>query len=325
VKITAIVITSGVLQLKTDEGLTGIASIRPEAQLQAQALASEVLFGEDPRGAVGLWQRMVDACSPSGATGLALQTLSALDVAVWDLKSKANQEPLWRTLGGLAPRLNTHFSFQNGPSDLALVRALGFRGGKLTLGEDLSADLRMLTGIREALQANSNQPALMIDANERWSPKEAIRALRQIEEQFDITWVEEPVPRWDFLGLKRIADSIRAAVCSSERLSVINEYLPHLSHGAANIVQINLAYGGITGAMQLADAAFGFELPVVLSAATGNIHAHVGAAIPYCASIEIAEPVLAGDTLTTAVRIEDGWACAGDRHGHGLQLSGPST
>jgi L-alanine-DL-glutamate epimerase-like enolase superfamily enzyme len=187
----------------------------------------------------------------------------------------------------------------------------------------LAADLATLTDLRAALDSNSSEPTLILDANERWSPKEAIRTLRQIEDQFDLTWVEEPARRWDFLGLKRVGDSIRAAVCSSGRLSVIQDYLPHLHHGSANIVQIGLEYGGITGAMQLADAAFGFELPVVLSATAGNIHAHVGAAIPNCMSIEIAVPP-AGEVLAGGVRIDDGWAVAGVAHGHGFTATGSS-
>jgi L-alanine-DL-glutamate epimerase-like enolase superfamily enzyme len=324
VKITALGFGADVLQLTTDQGLRGIACIAAEARPQAEALAKAMLIGQDPRGASGLWQRMVDACCVDGACGLALRALSALDIAVWDLKSKAKDEPLWRTLGGSASPLNSHFRFAPASPNLEHASAAGFRSGKLVLGDNLADDLATLGHIRETLRANTDAPSLMLDANERWSPKEAIRAMREIEESFDITWIEEPAKRWDFLGLKRVADSIRAAVCSSERLSVVQDYLPHFHHGSANIVQIDLNYGGITGAMQLADAAFGFELPVVLSAISGNIHAHVAAAIPYCMSVEIAQDGLS-DEVGSSVRVEDGWVHVGEAVGHGLRASGASA
>jgi L-alanine-DL-glutamate epimerase-like enolase superfamily enzyme len=290
-----------------------------DARQLAEKMAGELLVGRDPRGASGLWQRMVNGCLPSGATGSALHALSALDIAIWDLKAKANNEPLWRTLGGSRPRINCHFSCADVASDANTLRTAGFRAAKYTVGNDPSAASEALAGIRDALQSNTREPSLVLDAKERWTPKEAVRAVRAIEEQFDIAWVEEPVQRWDFLGMKRVSDSIRAAVCSSGRLSAVSEYLPHLHYRSADVVQIHLQYGGITGALQLADAAFGFEIPVMLSAARGNIQTHVAAALPYCMSIEIKEAAPAG-----GVRIEGGWAVADDRPGHGLEVSGKS-
>ena len=324
VKITGLATNSGVLELKTDENISGIALLGHGVQSLAENLTRDLLIGEDPRGASGLWQRMIEACSESGATGLALHTLSALDVAIWDLKSKINDEPLWKTLGGLNPRLNAHLNVVS-RRDFELAAALGFRAGKIKVGKDPAADQRALTDLCAAMRGNATEPALVIDADERWTPKEAIRALREIEGQFNIAWVEEPVRRWDYLGLKRVSSSIRSAVCSSERLGVVSEYLPQLHHHAVNIVQISLAYGGITGAMQMADAAFGFELPVVVSAAPGNIHAHVGAAIPYCMSVEVSNPESTMAELTSGIRIEHGWVLAADRPGHGLQREGASA
>ena len=74
-------------------------------------------------------------------------------------------------------------------------------------------------------------------------------------------------------------------------LASLAEFLPHFQHRSADVVQIDIGAIGITAALQLADAAFGYELPVTLSAVPGNIHAHLAGAMPYFMSLEVVDPV----------------------------------
>jgi L-alanine-DL-glutamate epimerase-like enolase superfamily enzyme len=308
------------VELLTDEPLIGVAIVRSDARAEVAKVARECLVGEDPRAASGLWQRMVDAHAPVAA-------LSALDAAVWDLKAKANDEPMWKTVGGSRPRIPVHASSVHAPAnDDALVKwcetmagIFGCRAGKLQAGDTLAEDLRRLGLMQQAFGKHCTEPALSIDAGESWSPKEAIRRVREMEKHFDLRWVEAPTRRWDFLGLKRIADAIRAAVCVRD-LSMAGEVLPHLHHHSLNILAVSAEHGGITGALQKADAAFGFELPVVLQESPGNLNAHLAGALPNCMSLEVVDPASANGIVTTDVRIEEGWACAGDAPGNGLQL-----
>jgi L-alanine-DL-glutamate epimerase-like enolase superfamily enzyme len=174
--------------------------------------------------------------------------------------------------------------------------------------------------MRQALAIHGSEPALAIDAGEGWSAKEAIQRIRAIELEFDLTWVEAPTRRWDFLGLKRIADAIRAPVCIGRNSSAVGELLPHFNHRSVNILQISAEDGGITSALQKADAAFGFELPVILGAMPGNLNAHLAGALPHVMSLGVVEPIPADGVTGTDVRIEAGWASVGDRAGNGLQL-----
>jgi len=259
--------------------------------------------------------------------GLLSHGAAILDVALWDLKAKANDEPLWKTLGASRPRVNVHLascSPTSNDADLSewyatMSREFGFRAAKLRVGADQPADMQRLGLMRQALLQHASAPALMIDADESWSPKQAIRNVRAMEEEFDLTWVESPTLRGDFLGLKRVSDGIRAAVCAGGNLEFAQGYLPHLHHRALDVVQIDTASCGITGALQLADAAFGFELPVALADSPGNTHAHLAGALPYCMSMEVSCPA-SNDVFTTGVRIEKGWAIAGDRPGSGLEV-----
>lgn len=317
-----------VIEVMTDENLAGIAIGGEDVRVLVREITDTVLLGEDPRATTGLWQRMIDARRKSDHGGLLNAAVSLLDVALWDLKAKANAEPLWKTLGGSRPRVNAHLSgVDPAASDDALfnwfrshARRFGFRSGKLKVGFDQEADLRRVGLMQQALAESTPDAGLMIDADELWSPKEAIRKVRELEERFDLTSVEEPARRWDFRGLKRVSNAIRSAVCAGGSLDTLGDFLPHFHHRSLDIVQVGTRHGGITGALQLADAAFGFELPVMLCASPGNMHAHLGAAMPYCMSLEVAEPAPAGGVFTSDVRIEDGWAVAGDRPGNGLSV-----
>ena len=85
-----------------------------------------------------------------------------------------------------------------------------------TFGWDITT---VYTLMRNALSINNDDPILYIDSNEYWSPKQAIRFISKLEEKFDITWAEEPARRWDYNGLKKVSDNIKAAVATGENIN----------------------------------------------------------------------------------------------------------
>lgn len=314
------------VEVTTDEGLTGVAIGGTRAASQIHSLIHDLCIGEDPRGVRGLWQRMIDRAFKGGHDGMINDAISVVDIALWDLKAKANGEPLWKTLGGSRPRVSAYASGLEMPlSDDELrdwyseMADLGFTGGKLKVGLDQDADIRRLGIVREALSKNTDRPTLLIDANEYWSPKQAIRHVREMEEEFDITWIEEPARRWDFLGLKRVSRGVKAAVCAGENLDTLGDFLPYFYHGAADVIQVSSGMTGITCALQIADAAYGFELPVTLGGSAGNFHAHLATAMPNHMIMEVGE-VEPDPVYNTDVRLDDGWLIPGNRPGNGIEL-----
>ena len=95
---------SGALWLDTDEGLSGIAMTGAPAGLM-QTMVDRLLVGKDPRGVLGHWNEMVDYVFKGGNRGHATDAISALDIALWDLKARINDEPLWKTLGASSNRV----------------------------------------------------------------------------------------------------------------------------------------------------------------------------------------------------------------------------
>lgn len=310
----------------TDEGIYGEAMGSSGAAGIMHGMARDLLVGEDPRCVRGLWQRMVDLVFKGNNRGTVTDAISALDVALWDLKAKANDEPLWKTLGAAAPRARAYASGIDMPlSDAELAEfytrmaAQGIAGGKLKVGLDMETDLRRLRIMRDALATSGKVPELMVDSNEYWSPKQAIRYLSRMEEEFDLTWAEEPARRWDYRGLRQVSQGIRAAVATGENLDHVSEFVPLIMHEAVDVVEVGWGCSGITGALTVAELAYAFELPVSMMNCPGNFMAHVAAVLPNHIAMEV---VAAGRTKAMSVdnHIEDGWIVLGDKPGHGLSF-----
>ena len=150
---------------------------------------------------------MTDAAFKVGVVGPLAAGISVLDMALWDLKAKANDEPLWKTLGAAEPRVRAYASGLDMPlSDEQLqgyyehMATRGVSAGKLKGGANLEDDLRRLDIMREALATSGKPVMLMLDVNEHLTPKQAIRYVHTIEETFNLTWIEEPARRWDSAG-----------------------------------------------------------------------------------------------------------------------------
>lgn len=315
-------LASTAVYIDTDEGLTGIAMGGPSNIIHS--LVEELLIGRDPRGTRGLWKVLDDHVFKSGNRGALCDAISAIDIALWDLKARINNEPLWKTLGASTRKVRAYAS----GIDLSLtdeeIRTFytrmakqGVCAGKLKCGVDLDMDLRRIGIMKDALATSGKKPELLIDVNEYWSPKQTIRYMHAIESTYEITWIEEPARRWDWQGLKKVSDNIRAQVASGENLDHISDFAPLLTNRAVDVLNLGGGAGGITGALQIADLAFGCEIPISMMNCAANFLAHVGATLPNHYMMEVLD---AGRdaVLTHSHPIEDGWITLNDEPGLGF-------
>jgi L-alanine-DL-glutamate epimerase-like enolase superfamily enzyme len=287
-------------------------------------MVDTLLVGKDPRGVLGHWNEMVDYVFKGGNRGQATDAISALDVALWDLKARINGEPLWKTLGASSNRVRAYASGIDYPLSDDEIKAFyermaakGVCGGKLKIGLDLESDLRRIGIMRDALATSGKTPELMIDVNEYWSHKQAIRYIHEIEQEYDLTWVEEPARRWDVRGLKKVSDNIRAAVATGENLDALNDYVPLLEGGAADILNVGLGASGISGALKVATVAYAYEVPVTMMNCAANYAAHVASVLPNHIMMEVLDN--GRDAVFTHTHeIEDGWIVLNDEPGLGF-------
>ena len=314
-----------VVYLDTDTELTGIGLGTPAARPHIEAL-TQVLVGRDPRGVRGLWKMMTDAAFKVGVVGPLAAGISVLDMALWDLKAKANDEPLWKTLGAAEPRVRAYASGLDMPlSDEQLqgyyehMASQGVSAGKLKGGADPDDDLRRIEIMQRALATSGKPVMLMLDVNEHLTPKQAIRHVHTIEDNFDLTWIEEPARRWDSSGLRQISQAVRASVASGENLQNPGEFCSLLDERSVDVVQVGTGTAGLTGSIIVGDMAYGIERPVSGMNSPGNLFAHVAAAMPNHTMLEV---LAAGHDALFDINITlaDGFLELGDRPGIGIEF-----
>src|SRR2546430_661889 len=161
-----------VLTREPDRGLEGIG---PGAQGDIERVFGAV-EGEAPRAATALYDRMLDRVFKTGHSGATFGAIGAIDMALWDLKAKMADEPLWRTLGAADRFVPGYASgLDIALDDAALVRLYqhfadrGFGAAKLKGGRSLDHDVRRLRALWDVLSRNSAAPALIFDAHESWT------------------------------------------------------------------------------------------------------------------------------------------------------------
>lgn len=279
-----------IVLVDTDAGLTGVG-LGSHERLESVFPA---LVGEDPRAVTALYDRMLAWAFKAGHAGATFGAIGALDMALWDLKAKVADQPLWRMLGARDRVVPGYASSLDGPlADDELIRVQvafaerGFRAVKLKGGLDLDGDLRRLGLLRDVYASTTGTaPRLMLDANESWSRKEAIAYVQRIEQQIDLAWVEEPVRRWDVDGHAMVSRAVRAAVATGENLTGLEQFRPLIQACAVDVLQPGSVWG-ITHFLRVAALAHAFDLPVSPVGYNANPLAHAAASIPNHLGIEV--------------------------------------
>ncbi len=308
--------------LETDEGVTGVAT----GSVHDIERIFPAIEGQDPRAVSTLYDRMLARVFKAGHTGATFAGIGTLDSALWDIKAKLAGEPLWRLLGaadrfiaGYASGLDIALDDENLASFYDAMAARGFSSGKLKGGRDVGDDIRRLGIISDALHVNAEHPALMLDANESWNLKQAVRHVSAVEAVHDLTWIEEPLRRWDAAGHARLTRSVRAAVATGENLSGLEQYLPLFDAGAVDVVQMGSG-AGITNFLRLAYAAHSRDLPVSPVGLTANAAvAHAAAAVPNHLTAEV-QDTGSPFGVTLDVEYTDGGIVLGDAPGAGITV-----
>ena len=270
-----------------------------------------------------LWKRMWWALHYGGRGGAASLAISAVDIALWDLKARRLGAPLWTLLGGYDPRVPCYAGGIDlwFPLDRLLAQtddnlARGFRAIKMKVGRPrLSEDVERVRAMRAHLGEDF---PLMVDANMRWSADEAIRAARALQ-PFAPGWIEEPTIPDDVAGHVRIVREGGLPVATGENLHTLHEFQQMIHAGGVTFPEPDVTNcGGITVFMKVARLAESCNLPVT-SHGAHDITVHLLAACPNRSYLEahgfgldrfIADPLV----------IEDGCAVAPDRPGHGIRF-----
>ena len=282
-----------------------------------------VLIGADADGIEALWQKMWWRLHYGGRGGPASLAISACDIALWDLKARRCNTPLWRLLGGFDPAVPCYA----GGIDLdfpldALLRqtddnlAKGFRAIKMKVGRPrLSEDVERVRAMREHLGADF---PLMVDANMRWTVDEAIRAARALRE-CNLIWLEEPTIPDDVGGHARIVRDGGLPIATGENLHTLHEFKAMIEAGGVTFPEPDVTNcGGITVFMKVAHLAEAYNLPLT-SHGVHDLTVHLLAALPNRSYLEVHGFGL-DRYIAEPLAIRNGNAIAPERPGHGVQF-----
>lgn len=234
---------------------------------------------------------------------------AAVDVALHDLAARRRGVPLAVLLGGSVRDVPTDVTLSVADADAMSAagrerRAQGFSVFKLKVGTDARSDVDRVRAAREALGADA---VIRLDANQGWNPKEAVTAVRAMEDAgLGVELVEQPVAAWDLASMAWVRDRVDTPVLADESIFGVRDLVQVIRHGAADLINVKLAKcGGLLAARTLFEVAHEHGLGVLVGSMM-ETHVGVGAA----ASLVAAHPAAAVNDLDAAW-----WAAESPFHG----------
>jgi len=320
-----------IVRLDTDDGIEGIGVTFYGGAMTASLKRAvddlgALTVGEDPMRIEAIVAKLRAAAGGSGPAGMFTLALSAIDIALWDIRGKALNQPLWKLLGGTRQRvpayasgaLRRNLSLEEVVAAAGRLKEKGFREMKtqLALPGDTSPakEVERMRRVREAIGPDIK---LMCDINQRWRPEQAIDIGRRVEDAgVGLFWLEDVTTHDDYAGLARVNAALATPICGGELVYGIVPFRHMIEARSVDYVMIDLIrVGGITQWMKVAGMAEAFNLPVV-SHVIPEIHAHLVAAVPNGLTVEYMGWMLRLFEGTAAVENSD--LILSDRAGLGL-------
>jgi muconate cycloisomerase len=255
----------------------------------------------------------------------------AVDMALYDIMGKSLNRPTYDLLGGryrdsMPVPASIGITDANQAAETAAARVkLGFKVVKLKVGLDPKADIERVRAVREAV---GKSIAIRIDANQGYTPDEAIRTIGKME-KYDLMLVEQPVPEWDLRGMCRVARAIETPVMADESVFSPQDAIRVVRAGAADIINIKIMKaGGIYNSKRIAAIAEAADLPCLLG---GTVHG--GICVAACSQIvastkNVKYPseglssglLLADDVLKDPIKVENGMVAFNRKPGLGVEI-----
>jgi L-alanine-DL-glutamate epimerase-like enolase superfamily enzyme len=320
-----------VVRVHTDAGLTGVGEVDSSSHVARAVIEAplshkiccglaECVLGQDPFEIDRLIHRMYEGSIFFGRQGAAIQAMSGVEIALWDVVGKATGRPVYQLLGGGFRKVFRAYAsilFGDTPQETRRIGGQlakqGFRAVKFGWGPMGQSEESDLAHVRAAREGVGPDVELMIDAGMCWDTATAIRRAQQFE-PFNLTWLEEPLHPDNLAGYARLSARAPMRVAAGEEVCDVKEFQALMDTGGIDVAQVDVTrVGGLARSKRIGwDSAERHRLCVNHSYKTGiNIAAslHFVAALPnshyfeYCVEQGALRqtltrqrfPVLAGD------------------------------
>ena len=324
-----------IVELHTDEGLVGLGEAPgptlPAIQAAIDREFAQFLVDQDPLRTEWLVHRL-EEYSRNWA-GVAAYAIAGIELALYDLKGKAVGVPVAELLGGFGRESVPVIGYlfidepEANAQKAADFVAAGHTELKLKVGRDLTQDYDSIAAIRDRVGYDVK---LRIDANMNWSVPAAIKWIRALE-QFDLQFVEQPVPDFDIAGLAQVRRSVSVPIAADEACTTLRSALELIKADACDVLVVYPSEaGGLARALQIGAlaAAAGKWCAIGSWAELGVAtvaNAHLAAAstnFPFANDTHY--PLQLEDVLVDPVEIEDGQIIVSHDPGLGVALDAAS-
>ena len=254
------------LKMITSDGLAGWGEAFGNAYVNKSVIDNvyaPVVIGESVFHTERVWDKLYNMMRDNGQKGSPVEAISAIDIAMWDLKGQYTGLPVHDLLGGarrdtIIPyatglyRKDPPFSIKELVSEAVSYAEEGFRAIKMKIGFGIDDDVSAVKAVREAI---GEKIKLMVDANHAYNACTASILAKRLEE-YGISWLEEPVPPEDIEGYKEVKNNTNIPVAGGEAEFTRYGFYRLLGNRAVDIVQPDCAVtGGISEFMKIANLA----------------------------------------------------------------------
>jgi len=315
--------TAHLVEVRTDVGVTGWGecfgggNVAFANKTIVEKVIQPMVLGMNPLDREVIWHKVYNLLRDHGQKGMPIQSLSGVDIALWDIAGKIHDLPVYQLLGGAfrerIPAYGYGMMLQRVPDleerfarESAAIREQGFKAMKMKIGLGPTQDIRLVESVRNAIGPDIG---LMVDANHAYTAREAIPLGRELE-RLGVAWFEEPVASEDHQGYRDLCEALDMNIAGGEGEFTRWGFRDLIKGRCVDVLQPEVcALGGITEYQKVLAMANAHFVPVVNhvwgSAVAVGTNLHLLAALPDLpGAAHPVQPMLEYDTTPNRFREE---------------------
>ena len=294
--------TTVIVRVQTDSGRYGLGWVGGGKKAPASLIEDvfrDLLIGENPFDIEVLWERMYRASIPYGRKGVAIEAISGIDTALWDLVGKITGQPVYNLLGGKTKEKLRVYATGNAVESHV---KRGFRDVKLAMThgpadgpEGMESNEQLVRETRERIGANGD---IMLDCYMGWNESYTLEMARRLQ-QYRIRWIEEPLMPQHYDGYRRLRELLNPMgilITGGEHEFTRYGFREIIEKQAVDLLQPDIGRaGGVSEVKKICALASVYGLPVILHGSGAPAY-HLAISTPNCPASEYIDMYAGGGT-----------------------------